>query len=418
MSTVQLIGKPDGPMKFVPEIGYEVGTFTNRHEELEPGRKFGALACIMHHVPTNMRGPYAPEQLANYSPRKKYTTNFQGLVICGATNKKARKIDPKTCQRRAMNRTPFCEVHGGRLHPYDRRPERQLDVSKMSRWEMLVNGVIGVEDLDDEELMRGMCRRPNGSFPERAGGVIPRHIYDKMVSRLFDRAQEMFRQNLFTAVDCLGEIVKGSAYEPADRLRAADMIINRVLGKAAEKVDVTVGTKPYEQIIAGFARTTRAETEAAAEITSGTTEAEVVDAEVVETEEDSWSTYSEEPLPKSSEAMPAGSSENRPARMARRRVTPPSLADTMTSRREIVETREEQQQVVKDARARRYAARYQGRTDTTDLAYIGTNEPELDDDGLPIDGKVRRKWTDPNCIVVPTATKAKETRRRNAERFR
>jgi hypothetical protein len=402
-ATVRTVGKPDGPEKWIDEIGYAVGTFTSKREDLEEDPRRKTLACCMFHVPHGMRGPYRVEDLPEAMHKLNYVTNFDGYVMCTQPNKRAREGDPPVCQKRAVNRTGLCDVHGGRLHPLDRLVKRELDVSKMNRWQMLCNGLLDVEDLDDEELMRGMCRRPNGTFPGDTGGAVPRKVYDKMVARLFDRAQEKFRENLLVAVDRLAHIAESDAYEPADQIKASMLIIDRVLGKSVEKVDVTVGAKPFEQILNSIGGRREDSIHARP----------AIEAEYTVAEEDSeWIDSSESSASESSSTETTVSQQDSPPEaprtmMRRRSVPRVGQADP----REVKLEKAERKATIDEARQKRYAARMQGRTTLDNLAYVRESFP------LP-EGGHRVQYRHPSTITVPASVKATETKRRNRDRDR
>ena len=409
-------GLPDGPEIFAPEFGCKVGTFTQRRGDLETRKLFENLPCVMYHVPFNKRGPYKPEHLANFDAAKEYKTDHIGYVLCTAANKNAINEFTKFCRRRAENRQPYCGAHGGKLHPLDKRDVKPVDPATLTRWEQLEIGYISVDDLDDEELRRGQCRRADGDFPQRTK-QIPRQIYDKMVNRLFERAQEMFRQNLFTAVETLGTIVEGDAYEPADRIKAANIIIDRVLGKSVEKVDLTVEQKPYERILKGV-NFSESREEARLRRENATTAEGLDEDDWIEGEiDETWTPESPAPLAITQTtgiaAAPATSS------------TPPSGQKEDTPAATKAEVAKESAQSLKDkikaSRNRRFAARTHGLPTTADIPYTRVVAYDNLKGALPDDlelapGCIRVQYISPDNIETPSTVKAKETRRRNADR--
>ncbi|QXO13750.1 hypothetical protein SEA_DUMPTRUCK_98 [Gordonia phage DumpTruck] len=245
-----LIGKPDGPPKFIDEFGFEVGTFTNPRTDLYRSNARTELGTLMHHVPQNKRGYYKPEQCADYDPEEfEYIVDQKGYALCTRKTKAN-----KPCASRAIHMSWVCTAHGGALHPLDKAisedralmPTQQGKmgnqylpdelVGRMTRFQKLCHGIISVEDLDDEELARGQCRNPDGTFSGRAPKNIPKDVHDAMVKRLFERAREAFQAELLSAIQTLGEIAKSDAVEPADRIKAANIIIERMMGKNAEVI--------------------------------------------------------------------------------------------------------------------------------------------------------------------------------------
>lgn len=267
----ETIGKPDGPKIFVSEFGFEVGTFTNPRTDMYK-KKSPIKATIMHHIPFDKRGYYRPEQTADYNPEEfDYLTDDKGYALCTMD-----KRDGTACTLRATHMSWKCAPHGGALHPLDKVPsdERALMptaakdgrqsyvdpaiVSRMTRFQKLCQGLISVEDLDDEELARGQCKGADGRFGQTPPRMIPKAIHDQMVQQLFVRANDQLRHDLLGAVKALGVISSGEAFEPADRIKAATVIIDRVMGKTADVV-IHKQDKPYEMILTSIAGGSRAE---------------------------------------------------------------------------------------------------------------------------------------------------------------
>lgn len=109
----------------------------------------------------------------------------------------------------------------------------------------------GQEDLsqwEDEELRMGQKRAKNGRFSGAPPKIVPKAVHDELVRRTLANAQNLMRENLETAVQVLVEIIQGQDTEDKDRLRAISMIMDRVMGKAPERVEVSV-EKPWMQAI-------------------------------------------------------------------------------------------------------------------------------------------------------------------------
>ncbi|HVX19210.1 MAG TPA: hypothetical protein VHA73_14360 [Acidimicrobiales bacterium] len=104
----------------------------------------------------------------------------------------------------------------------------------------------GTEDLSvwsEEELLRGQRRDRNGRWAGRPPKVVPLRVHEELTRRRLDKAYELLRDNLVAAVEVLGEVVQDKKAAPKDRLRAAELIMERVMGKAPMKVEVGVKTK-------------------------------------------------------------------------------------------------------------------------------------------------------------------------------
>lgn len=128
----------------------------------------------------------------------------------------------------------------------------------------LLAGEIPVEDLDQEELARGMCRNPDGSFPKKIPDMVPKVLVDRMRRELYERADEGLRVGLLDCVEAMVGIASNAAVSPADRMRAAQFVLERVMGKTPEKV--LIGQeKPFEVVLDRVVRGPRTRAVAEAE---------------------------------------------------------------------------------------------------------------------------------------------------------
>ena len=255
-----LVGQPDGPMKFIPEFGFEVPTYldprTDLYKEKDPGK-----TSLMHHIPINKRGFYKPHQTADYDPDEyDYIVDGMGWAVCTSTTAAG-----NPCSRRAANYSWLCGVHGGKLHPLnkiqnDDRDSMQVKgggwgnaanpevIERMTRLQKLAQGIISVDDLDDEELARGQCRGRDGKFAGLPPRQIPHGLHQRMVNELFKRADEKLQHSLINVVETMVEVANGDAYEPADRIKAATWIFERVRGKNPDVV-IHSQDKPWEMAL-------------------------------------------------------------------------------------------------------------------------------------------------------------------------
>lgn len=274
------IGMPDGPDEWHPEFGCRVGTFVTRHAELDAVH-LQSVPCLMFHVPKHFRGPFRPEELANFDPDYEYRIDHTGFVMCEAlTRGKPSRHEPRECMRKASNRQFLCQAHGGRLHPLDKTDANinHKDPAAMSRLELLEAGYIDVDDLTDDELR-------NGVAPGKKHLRVSKEVYQKITQRHFARAQELMSEGLLPAVQALNHIAQGSAYEPADRIKAATYIIERVMGKTPDVLITKAIKEPWEELVAGVATLSREESRARRQAAGPG--GDTIDAEVVEPEEDS-----------------------------------------------------------------------------------------------------------------------------------
>lgn len=110
----------------------------------------------------------------------------------------------------------------------------------------------GKEDLsvwDDEELRRGYRRDKNGGWSGRKPKVVPMELYKELSQRQYDKAAELLRDSLVDAVSLFRELVLDPKVDPGIRLKAAQTIADRVLGRAPLTVDLQVEA-PWMKIMA------------------------------------------------------------------------------------------------------------------------------------------------------------------------
>lgn len=116
----------------------------------------------------------------------------------------------------------------------------------------------GEDDLsgwDNEELRRGRRRAQTGARKGTFHGadpkVVPKALHDELVKRTLDAAAKLLQENLQAAVEVLIDVVTDEDVEPKDRLRAIQMIMDRTMGKAPDKVEISGEMKPWQIALRG-----------------------------------------------------------------------------------------------------------------------------------------------------------------------
>jgi len=106
------------------------------------------------------------------------------------------------------------------------------------RYARFLAGDITVEDLDDEELARGRLRSSDGTFRGRPPTMLPTELVQAMKREWLGRAQEKLQTALLgSGIGTLVELAKESP-DDSVRLRAAQAIIERTMGKVPDKIEV------------------------------------------------------------------------------------------------------------------------------------------------------------------------------------
>lgn len=105
------------------------------------------------------------------------------------------------------------------------------------RYAQFLNGNIKVEDLDDDELAQGRLKAVDGTFKGRPPRVIPTEMVQAMRREWLSRAEAKLREALHQhGIGTLVDLAKNETIDPAVRLRAAEKIIERTMGKVPERV--------------------------------------------------------------------------------------------------------------------------------------------------------------------------------------
>lgn len=108
-----------------------------------------------------------------------------------------------------------------------------------------------VEGLSDEELARGQLKDINGRFSGRPPTWVPREFYRACVRELMRRGQTLWRENYVQAIRVMTDIAAGKVkgVSPAERLRAAQYVVERIEGKIPEKLEVSVDAPWADAIV-------------------------------------------------------------------------------------------------------------------------------------------------------------------------
>ena len=244
------MGEPDGPMRFIKSLGEEVPTYIDPRNDLKTKYKTaGAHKSVDYHIPPRLRGPYKPEQLADYDPDKHYPilskTNF---VRCGGV-----RSDGQICQKTAMHRTGFCSNHGGALHPADKLFASERGVvptspEKLDRMQKVEMGIIPVSELTDEEIARQQVKLDNGTFGPTSQ-ILSARIINAMRQEFFARADRFVRENVLDMLEEMRNIAISTVSEDKDKITAATWLIERAMGKTPDVLITNKTDSPFESMM-------------------------------------------------------------------------------------------------------------------------------------------------------------------------
>jgi hypothetical protein len=106
-----------------------------------------------------------------------------------------------------------------------------------SRWQQLLAGDITVEDLELDELQRMQCHDRQGNFAGKAP-AIPAKLAREMKGELLRRGQALIDSAYPEAVKYLTTCLSDTSVRAGDRLKAAQLLIERGAGRMPETVRV------------------------------------------------------------------------------------------------------------------------------------------------------------------------------------
>ena len=111
----------------------------------------------------------------------------------------------------------------------------------------IAQGVLSMDDWDDEELIRGYRRNRNGRWgtPPK---YIAREVQQEAFRRLVNRGERKMKEAYIKSVEGLIDLAHHASSEKV-RLDAQRELLNRVIGKVPDKV-LVAHEEPWEQMLA------------------------------------------------------------------------------------------------------------------------------------------------------------------------
>ena len=131
------------------------------------------------------------------------------------------------------------------------KDEKGLAVRATDRYQAMLNGTLSVEDLDDDEIIRGQLRDKNGQFRGSAPLLIPRVFHQRAVKELMHRADMSILSNLTDAQKAVADIMNNPKAPAIARLEAAKYMWERIQGKIPDKVELDTTIRKFETLIEG-----------------------------------------------------------------------------------------------------------------------------------------------------------------------
>lgn len=121
----------------------------------------------------------------------------------------------------------------------DAMADHDMYIRLRGRYAEFLNGKITVDDLDDDELAAGRLKASDGTFRGRPPAILPTEMVQAMRREWLSRAEGKLREALMEhGIGTLTALAKDERVEPAVRLRAAEKIIERTMGKVPDRVQI------------------------------------------------------------------------------------------------------------------------------------------------------------------------------------
>lgn len=143
--------------------------------------------------------------------------------------------------------------------------------------------IAGEEDLtewSDEEIVRGRALSKRGKFEGQTPSVVPHAVYQEWARRQLEQGFAELIGDLPELLRAVLAIAKDPEVDENTRLRAADMALDRILGRPREKMELDLhGAVQHEVQPLQFVVN---------EDELWPDDAHVVDAEIVEGDDDDW----------------------------------------------------------------------------------------------------------------------------------
>jgi len=112
---------------------------------------------------------------------------------------------------------------------------------------VVAEGIMNLDDWDDEELIRGYRRNRTGGFG-KPPVFVPREIQQELFRRIVARGDKKMRAAYLASTEQLTELARNASSEKV-KLEAIKELMNRVVGKVPDRVHVAQ-EQPWEQFLA------------------------------------------------------------------------------------------------------------------------------------------------------------------------
>lgn len=125
--------------------------------------------------------------------------------------------------------------------------------TRSPRMQMWMAGELGPEDLTDEEVNKMQLMDSDGHFRGRPPGMIPRELALAFRMEQQKRLMSWFAEQVPVAQRAMKELLESRHLAPGDatRLRAAEGVFERVIGKVGQETHIVVDKgRSFEDVTA------------------------------------------------------------------------------------------------------------------------------------------------------------------------
>jgi len=142
----------------------------------------------------------------------------------------------------------------------DPRVRKEIKIVRLGkRWSELLQRVEDGEttwaeiasSLTPVELARGQIMDKNGRFTGRPPSMVPRAFFDACIRELLNRGSTLYKENYVDCIKAMTEIATTDGAKAADRIKAAQFVIERLEGKVPDRLEVHAVDDPWQGLISG-----------------------------------------------------------------------------------------------------------------------------------------------------------------------
>lgn len=118
------------------------------------------------------------------------------------------------------------------------------------RYQQFMDGTLTMDDLDDEEIMRGQIRAKDGSFRGQPPQMVPREFSRQLIIARQDVFNKTIAPMVVTALNTLNEVMGGRGRlgsQDSARVSAAKLVLERAIGRVPEQIQIQAEIQTWEK---------------------------------------------------------------------------------------------------------------------------------------------------------------------------